>query len=330
MACLTKNLIRIGVIGALVVGAGVVVAGPHRVCALFTQARQQINASIDGHITDPVALRSQLRDLEGQYPKRIASVRADLRELQAQIAQLNRELEVSHRVVALADTDLDQINSGVAQADQAVTQQVAVGGFQQVLIVFKGDRLTVEAANAKAGEITNTRNAYASRAADVERDLGYLAQQEQRLTTLLAKLETEQTEFQTQLWELDRKIDAVARNDRMIEILAKRQQSIDEQSRYQATSLDQLNSRLADIKAKQESKLAALTVEQNRTNYEDVAKSQIDREMSAKRLYEQRTGLPAAKAKPSVIEVRPKADSHQQGPPAPEKHDSVAAGNGAR
>lgn len=318
MACsLMKNVVRFGVIGALVVGAGIAIAGPQRVKALFHQARHNLNAKIDGNITDPVALRSQLRDLESQYPRRIEEVRADLAELREQMAQLEREKDVDERVVAMADVDLDKLASALAQAEDAAIQTVSTDGVShQIVIVFKGDRLPVDAAYGKQAEVTNTRNAYSSRGADIERDLGYLAQQEERLTGLLSKLETERQTFQAQLWELDRKVDAVARNDRMIDIMAKRQRTIDEQSRYRAASLDQINGRLADIKAKQEAKLASLATEQARTNYEDAAKAEIDREMSGRKLSEIRSAPRTVKTK--VIEIRPRDGANT---PAPASED---------
>jgi chromosome segregation ATPase len=323
MACgFMKNVVRFGVIGALVVGAGIAIAGPQRVKALFHQARHNINAKIDCNITDPVALRSQLRDLESQYPRRIEEVRADLAELREQMAQLQREKDVDERVVAMADADLTKLASALEQAEDMAIQTVSDEGVShQVVIVFKGDRLPVDAAYAKQAEVTNTRNAYSSRAADIERDLGYLAQQEERLTSLLSKLETERQTFQAQLWELDRKVDAVARNDRMIEIMAKRQRTIDEQSRYRAASLDQINGRLADIKAKQEAKLASLATEQARTSYEDAAKAEIDREMSSRKLSEVRVTPRPVRTK--VIEIRPK-NTEQAAPSEAEDGKLVA------
>lgn len=302
MGSTVKHVIRFGLIGALITGAGLAVAGGPRVRAVMDQARHTINVKIDSNITDPVALRSQLRDLEGQYPQRIAEVRSDLTELREQMGQLVREQEVNERVVALADSDLDKLNSAVTQAEQAAFVQVASDGEpKRIVICFKSDRLSVDDAYTRVNEITNTRNAYSSRADDIERDLGYLAQQEERLVGLLSKLETERQTFQTQLWELDRKVDAVARNDRMIDIMEKRQRTIDEQSRYRAGSLDQITSRLADIKAKQESKLAALASDHARVNYEDMAKSQIDREMSKAR----KVKVVDRKPRPEVIEIHP-------------------------
>lgn len=311
-----KSVVRIGVIGVVIGGAVVVLAQTPRGRAMFHQVRSNIHTKIDSNITDPVALRIQLRDLEAQFPKRIADVRGDLAELREQIAQLQREHEVSERVVALADIDLDKLNSALAQAESASIQQVALGEPRQIVICFKSDRLDVESAYNKVSEVTNTRNAYAARAEDVERDLGYLSQQEDRLVTLLGKLETERQTFQTQLWELDRKVDAVARNDRMIDIMQKRQRTIDEQSRYQATSLDQINGHLADVKARQEAKLAGLVADQARTNYEDSAKADIDREMSSKdRAKARAASAKVQKAKPSVIEIRPTENAGNKSEP---------------
>lgn len=326
MGSTMKHVIRFGVIGALIVGAGLAIAGGPRVRAVVNQARDNINVNIDRVITDPVALRAQLRDLEGQYPKRISEVRSDLVELREQMAQLTREQEVNERVVALADDDLSKLNNALAQAEEASFVQVASDGEpKHIVICFKSDRLSVEDAYGRANEITNTRNAYASRADDIDRDLGYLSQQEDRLVGLLGKLETERQTFQTQLWELDRKVDAVARNDRMIDIMEKRQKTIDEQSRYRAGSLDQITSRLADIKAKQEAKLAALSSDHNRVNYEDVAKSQIDRELSTAR----KVKVIERRARPEVIEIRPSNESTTPEPQKEEaKKESLAARGG--
>lgn len=302
MASMMKHVIRFGVIGALVVGAGVVVAGPHRVRAVFHQARENINCRIDQNITDPVALRSQLRDLAAQYPKRIAEVRSDLIELREQIKQLEYEKNTAERVVSLTETDIEKLNGALAQAEQASFVQVASDGApRQIVINFKNDRLTVEDAYGRVNEIINTRNAFAASADDLDRDLGYLGQQEDRLVDLLGKLETEQSTFQTQLWELDRKVDAVARNDRMIDIMEKRQRNIDEQSRYRAGSIDQITARLSDIKTKQEAKLAALASTQKRENYEQAAKAQIDHESFKAR----KVKLTERKARPEVIEINP-------------------------
>lgn len=308
MAGIVKRVIQTGVVLGLVGGvataAMVGIAGAPRTAALFSQARDSVTSRIDRTITDPVALRAQLRDLEAQYPGRIQAVRGDLAELREQMAQLASQLEVSQRVVSIADRHHDQLTSALARAGEARIQHASFGADADadVVIVFNDERLSEAAARARLDHIIATRNAYAARAADLSKHMGYLKQQETRLTGLLNKLETERAQFQAQLWDLDRQVDAIARNDRMIEIMQKRQRSLDEQSRYRTASLDGLRSRLAELRAQQESRLESLASDQARTNYEDQARLELDREAAATELKIERFD---PKPTRKVIEIRP-------------------------
>jgi len=326
MVPFSKFIVRGAVIGALGVGAAVVIAGPDRISGLFTQARSCITDKIDKNITDPVALRAQLRDLAAQYPKRIGEVRGDLAQLREQQAQLNRDLNVSHRVIAMADGDMDKLSAAITHAETARIQNASFNTTdgdtieRKIVIVFKNEKLPVEQAQVKSNQIAATRNAYAQRVADIQRDLGYLSQQERQLTQLAAKLDGEQTSFQTQMFDLDRQIDAIGRNDHMIEILKDRQSSLNEQSRYRAASLDQITSKLADIRARQEATLDSLARSAEHFSYEDAAKAQLDRESASEA--GART-LPGFKSKnePAVIEINP-----DRLPPVEVKDGPVAVG----
>lgn len=290
MPCITRCIVRSALIVALVGGAAVAVAGPQRVAAVFQQTKQKINSSIDKHIEDPIALRAQLRELEGQYPQKIADVRGDLAELETQFTQLNRELAVSQRVVALADEDLVQVQALLAKAEEARVQNVG----HVIRVRVDNQSLDLEDAYSKANTISQSRSAYAARAADIERDLGLLTQQRDRLSGLLTQLETERADFQSQLWSLDRQVDAIARNDRMIELMSDRQETLDSISRFEVASLDQLTGKMADIRARQEAELQRLATAGGASTYEQRAKHQLDVEAS-------RPGL----LQPSKIEINP-------------------------
>ena len=296
---ITKTLVRVGVLGAIATAGAVVVAGPDRVHALFDQTRSAVNGVIDSTIDDPIALRAQLRDLEAQYPEKIAEVRSDLSELQSQIAQLEREQAVTGRVVELTQNDLDTMQAMLAQAEAQRGDS-----FRTVRVRFDDRSLNVDEAYAKATQIRQLRDAYETRQGDIQRDLNYLDQQEQRLGDLLAQLETERAEFQTQLWQLDRQVDAIARNERMIDLMEKRERTIDEHSRYRVASLDQLQGRFADIRSQQEAELASLGRSTETTNYEDRAKLLLDRE-SADSPFAPRALPSAVEIKPEVIEITP-------------------------
>ena len=316
MGCIGKTVVRAGVITAVVGGVAVAVAGPDRIKAVFHQARSSVHGAIDSNISDPIALRSQLRDLEGQYPKKIADVRGDLAELNEQFAQLERELAVSRKVVAMAETDLESMQAVLTKAEEARTSGVA----QVVRVRFDGtSTMSMDDAYGKATRVSQLRTAYTQRVTDIERDLGYLGQQKDRLTSLLEQLETERAEFQTQLWALDRQVDAISRNDRMIDLMEKRQKTIENHSRYRAASLDQVTARFADIRAKQEAKLQMFSQTSDCDNYENAAKYLLDNEQAREFKKHKNTTPKAIEISPSVIEIGP--DSAK---PAA-KDDQVAA-----
>lgn len=317
MGCIGKTVVRAGVLTAVVGGVAVAVAGPDSIKALFHQARSSVRTAIDSNISDPVALRAQLRDLESQYPKKIGDVRGDLAELNEQYAQLERELAVSKKVVAMAEGDLENMQSVLTRAEEAKTSGVA----QVVRVRFEGSSsMSLDDAYGKATRVNQLRSAYTQRVSDIERDLGYLGQQKDRLSTLLEQLETERAEFQTQLWALDRQVDAIGRNDRMIDLMEKRQKTIENHSRYRAASLDQVTARFADIRAKQEAKLQMFSQTSDCDNYENAAKYLLDNEQT-KSFKSMKSGKPKAiEIAPSVIEIGP--DSTK---PAGDSKDQMAA-----
>lgn len=278
MCSLFKGIFRIGAVGLLtlgVIGGGaLLIAGPGRTKAMVDRVQTGIQHHIDQHIDDPTAMRAQLEKLEAEYPERIAAVRGDLAELREQIRQLQREAAVSERVVAMAEEDLAQLQPAL---DEATAQRVA-GDVRSASVRFGEAHYTFERASAKVQQIRNTRNAYSQRAADAEHDLVYLENQATRLEDLLVQLETERAQFQSQLSLLSRQVDAIARNERLIGLMEERNKTIEECSRYDAISLDQLTSRLAEVRSRQEAELEYLSTQRSETDYEDMARMQIDRE----------------------------------------------------
>ncbi len=306
MVNFSRTMVKAGVIGALGLGGLLVVAGPDRISALFRQAQDSINDKIDEHITDPVALRAQLKNLEAQYPKRIEQVRGDLAQVRAHVAQLRREREVSERVVALTESDLGLLRSAMTQVQEATVVNASLTEPTAIRVQFNDQLLTVDETMSRAAEVNSTREHHLGRIADLHRDLGHLEKQEQRLAAMLTKLQAEASEFRVQLGQLDRQVDSIARNERMISVLKSREEAINEQSRYRAASLDGLTGRLAEIRARQEGELASLGQHADRTDYETRAKVAIDRDAGKGILTTPPTGGTDA-AKPAAPRQEPAA-----------------------
>ena len=273
-----KTLVRVGLITTVGGGVAVLLAGPDRAAALVSQAQDKINSAIDSNIDDPVALRSQLRELEKQYPERIAQVRGDLAELQEQMRQLEREKAIAERVVALANRDLEVLEPMLEEAEQVAPASYGDGVRNVVSIRFDNRSYSLEQGSARCSQIKHTRVAYANRAADAAHDLIYLVQQSDQLDELLGQLETERSQFQAQLWQLDRQVDAIARNEKLIDMLEERKQTIEECSRYEVASLDQLVGKLAEVRVRQQAELDLLTGDNQRVAYEDVARMELESE----------------------------------------------------
>lgn len=296
--CFGKCLVRAAVITALAGGAAVVIAGPHRVRAVLHQARQHVNQVIDQRVDDPIALREQIRSLKAEYPQRIAAVQNDLTELEAEIEKLEWNQAVATRTAALLDQDLAQINGLIGQAETAVASARDNGQFRVVRLQLDDHQtVDIDTAYSRASNLQRMRDSYVSRATEVNRGLELLGQQHERLENLHAQLVQEQADFETQLFQLDTQIDAIARNDRLIEMLETRQARIDDASRYEAHSLDQLTGRVEQILTQQNSRLNQIVGSVDEQRYEQRAIYELERGDDAA----------PADAAPASINVAPQA-----------------------
>lgn len=265
-----KSFLRFGVIGGLAAGAALALAGPERASALFSQAKSSVMTAIDAKIDDPVALRAQLQKLEAEYPERIQEVSSDLAELNRNIKELREERDVAHGVVALADRDLSQLEPMLAEATAA-----SHDASPYRTIVFDNRTISVKQALVRADQLEQMKANYATQALDAERDLTYLVQQAERLEKLHGELKAERAQFQTQIAQLERQVEAIERNDRLIDLMEKRHQTIEEASRYDAGSLDQITARLGEVRARQEAELEFLASDDTMSDYEAIARMQV-------------------------------------------------------
>lgn len=258
-----------------VAGGAILIAGTDRTRAVMSHVHGQVTASIDRFIDDPVAMRVQLQALEREYPKRIAAVNADLSELNEQVRQLMREKSISERVVALADRDIEQLQRRV---EEVRTASLENGHARLAAVVFDDQIYSFRRAKSKVNNIRMTRAAHANRAADAEHDLTYLRQQAERFEDLLGQLQAERAQFQTQIFQLERQVDSIERNQRLIRLLEKRQRTLDACSSFEVTSLDQLTGKLSQIRMRQEAELEVLANSQRQVDYVEMARMQLREE----------------------------------------------------
>jgi predicted RNase H-like nuclease (RuvC/YqgF family) len=245
-----------------IAGGTYLIAGPGRATAMAHQFKDRVSQVIDTNLDDPTALRRQLVTIEKEYPERIAEVRLDLADLRGDIANLEEELAVSDRVVVLAGEDLAQLRSQVSGAQ---------------LTSFSGStlRAQVNRQDSRERSLEQIILANQGRAVDAVQDLEVLKGQEQRLDGMVQQLESERAQFQVQLSQLERQVDSIARNDRMISLMEKRNRTIEKMRSWDAVSLDQISSHITKIRTRQEARLDVLTQDENHVNYEDLAREEL-------------------------------------------------------
>ena len=318
--CLFKSATRLLVIGGLAAGAAVLVAGPDRIGALATQARQSINAQIDQQIDDPVAMRQQLKKLAAGYPERIGAYQNELADLRSEITSYEREFAVASRVVELASADLEILQDALAKAEEVRTDQPSA----VIRITHDQHRLPLDQAYSKATQIARTVDTYKGRAAHAEQGLDSLRQQESVLVELIDELEAEHAQFQSWLWKLESEIDLYERQERLVEMVEDRKRVIEDEQRYDAGNLDSLLARMDQMQAEQRARLEHATSRVRETNYEDRAAVMLRSELSAKELYDQT--LETARdfeVEDDVILIEPDNDTRQ--PSASDEGDTPVA-----
>lgn len=252
---ITRFILRWGLISGLALGGATLLVGPERVAAGLAHVRGHAQSFVDQYTENPEALRRQLASLADEYPDRIAEVRGEIAEVESQLGQFEHDVEIATRVVSLTTDDLSQLKTLIARAEQRNESR----GRTVAMIQFEGVRFGVDEAYSEARRINHVRQTYRDRLSHNEQQIEFLKEQKTRLGEILEKLETEFDTYQAQLWQLDRQIDAIQRNEKLIELTEQQQATLESYERFgKIGNLKQLESRLAELRTIQEAQLQAL------------------------------------------------------------------------
>ena len=133
-----------------------------------------------------------------------------------------------------------------------------------------------EGARNEARRIATIRSTYQDRHAGDDTQLTFLNTQKGRLVEILDSLEDEHARYEAKLWQLDRQIDAIDRNDRLIEMTKQQQQVLSDYDKFaEVGSLDQLEAKLAELRTIQEAQLQSLASHGTRSDYEKRAEESM-------------------------------------------------------
>ncbi len=271
MISITKTIFRTALIGGLAIGGLTLVVGPERVCAGFDQARMTLVSWVDDNVDDPVLIRRQLQHLQKEYPQKIREIRRSLAEVNSEISSITRQSQIASKAVSLAKVDLASLRDLV---DSAQVHLAADDG-RAVVVKFQGRLLDVSQAYDHAGRIKQAAMSNHDRLAHYETELELLDAQRGRLTEQLDKLQGEYSTFQSQVWQIERQVARLERNEKLIDMIEERENAITSNDKFQMESLEQLSNRLAAIQSEHEAILQTLTNNVSSKDYETRAREEL-------------------------------------------------------
>lgn len=258
-----KTIVRWTIVAGLAVGGITLIIGPDRVAAAFGSLQNQANAFVDEYIDveEAQSLRSRLHTLAEAYPDRIAEIRGEVARVETQLDQFAHDADVARRVVAMTGSDLEQLAIKVQSAEH--------GGLHSVSLVSGDAGVNLDVAYREGRRIKGIRETYQERLVSDQRQVDMLETQRTRLMTLLEQIEREFADYQAQVWQLDRQIDAIQRNDRLIALTKSQQATLRAfESPGNAEGLRSIETRLAELQAVQEGTLQALSERGRQNEYE--------------------------------------------------------------
>ncbi len=266
---ISRCVLRWGLISGLALGGVTLLIGPQRVAGGLAHLRTKAQSLVDQATDNPMALRRQLEVLADEYPQRIGTVEAEIAEVDYQIGEYKEDCEVAQRVVAMASDDVVQLKSLITRADDVPSTAV--------FIRFEGIRFDMDQARNEARRINRIMINYQDRVACNRQQLDMLQQQKARLVEIFNTLTDEFATFQTQTWQLDRQIDAIERNERLIEMTRRLQATLDTYDQWgKVGNLKQLEQKLAELRRFQEAQIRTLQQAGVRQNYEDRARFELE------------------------------------------------------
>jgi predicted RNase H-like nuclease (RuvC/YqgF family) len=271
---LCKTIVRWTIVAGLALGGITLIIGPERVEAAFGAIQTQATALVDEYIDveEAQALRSRLHELAEAYPDRIAEIRGEVARVETQLEQFAHDADVARRVVAMTGADLEQLALKVQSAER--------GGVRTVSLVSGDAGVNLDVAYREGRRIKGIHETYQERLVSDQRQITMLETQRERLAALLEQIEDEFADYQAQVWQLDRQIDSIQRNDRLIALTESQQATLRAfESPGNAEGLRAIETRLAELQAVQEGTLQALTERGRQNEYEHRAQMMLNQNM---------------------------------------------------
>ncbi len=290
MCKLFKAVFIVGLVGLGTFGIACAVLGKQRAHDTIKSLQKMAQGEADELIRKQNDMKEQLAKLREQYPKQVATLRAQQADIDEQAKQLEKEAAKCADILALCDADLNEISAARKRSNASIT--------------FRGSKYSPADADSLVVRISKTREIYATRQSDIKVERETLETEKAQIAQELELVRAEQEEFEAQYQALVREIDRVKRNQELLNSAQSRKGYCGNRHEESMETLSQLKSALTKARMEQDERMKSLKITPRQQDYETRAKVvEIERERETKRKTEGASEEPAPKAEQPAEEV---------------------------
>lgn len=270
-----KTVFIVGLCGVGTIALAHAVLGKHRTRDAAQALQNLAQAEVDELIAKQKDLKHELSKLREVYPRQIAVVKSQLKQVDRQLASLDTEEARANDIVRLCEEDISYLED----------QRDVVGAVYSDVraIEHRGSKYTVAEADTLVTRIGETREIYVLRLDEIEQERHVLNGEKDQLTLELHAIEAEQQEFEAEYQSLLREIERLERNQEMLEIAEERRGYGCERHGEAMSTLNDVKTAVERARIEQEERMKAARVAPKSLDYETRARLlEIQRKREAK------------------------------------------------
>jgi archaellum component FlaC len=273
MKTIFKTVVIVGLCAAGIVATAHVVLGKQRTRDAARTLQKMAQSEVDELIAHHADMKEELEKLREDYPRQVATLKAQLKEIERRLEELEKESTTAADIVRMCEEDISVLED---RRDGAAGTPASVRAIEH-----HGSRYSVPEAERLIARIAQTRQMYAAKADSISAEREQLNAESGRVQAELAAVQTEQAEFEVQYNSLVREIEGLRRNEEMIKLAEKRRGRGRECHAEAMSTLDQVKGALERARIEQDERLKSLRESAQDMGYEARAKlNQFNRKQS--------------------------------------------------
>ena len=270
-----KTVFIVGLCGVGTIALAHVVLGKHRTRDAAHALQNMAQAEVDELIAKQKDLKHELSKLRQEYPRQIAVVKSQLKQVDRQLAELGTEETRANDIVRLCEEDVSYLED----------QRDVVGAVytDARVIEHRGSKYTTLEAETLVTRIGETREIYVLRLDEIDNERAVLNAERDQLMIELQSIEAEQQEFEAEYQSLLREIERLERNQELLQIAEERRGYGVERHGEAMSTLNEVKTAVERARFEQEERLKSARVAPKNLDYETRARLlELQRKREAK------------------------------------------------